>query len=85
METTTKVKNEVRPLFKIASEISKDWSTINNFAIPYLDAMESLNKISDRYLYMSGENIVSNFLLNATCWKGDTAERIKTELRTMLD
>lgn len=85
MEITTKVKNEVRPLYTIANEINKDWGRNINFgAKPYLQAMMSLDKITDNYICDSGKSIVRYFLSNASSWRGETAKRIKAELKTML-
>jgi hypothetical protein len=70
---------KARPLYEIAREIRKNWNTNNSgtvlspYARPYLEAMETLDSINDRY-----------FLGNATSWKGDTARRIKKELNAML-
>ena len=72
-----------RPLSVIASEIRKDWAKVYFGAAPYLDAMQSLNKITDKYIYDSGKSIVLYFLANAGSWKGETAKRIKAELKAM--
>ena len=74
-----------RPLYEIAREIRRDWGSKVNFgAKPYLDAMGSLDKISDNYFYDSGESVVAYFLSNASTWRGDTARRVKAELKEML-
>jgi hypothetical protein len=81
MSTTT----ELRPLSVIANEIRKDWGTKIYFgAKPYLDAMVTLNTINDKYMYDSGKSIVIYFLANAQTWRGETAKRVKAELKTML-
>lgn len=73
-----------RPLCEIAAEIKKDWGAKVNFAAkPYLDAMASLNSISDNYGWDSGKSIVLYFLANAASWRGETAKRIKAELKAM--
>lgn len=73
-----------RPLCKIAAEIKKDWGAKVNFAAkPYLDAMASLNSINDDYFFDSGKSIVCYFLANAGTWRGETAKRIKAELKAM--
>jgi hypothetical protein len=77
-------KTAVRPLYEIASEIRKDWKPVNYAAKPYLEAMESLDKITDKYIMDSGRSIVAYFLSNASTWKGDCARRIKKELNAML-
>ena len=74
----------MRTLSAIANEIRKDWTKPYFGAVPYLQAMQSLQSISDPYGYDSGESIVRYFLSNATSWRGDTARRIKAELKGML-
>lgn len=75
---------QTRPLHEIASEIRKDWGSKVNFAArPYLDAMATLNSINDSYGWDSGKSIVLYFLSNAASWRGETAKRIKAELKAM--
>jgi len=80
----TKATTDVRPLYAIAQEISKDWKPVNYGAKPYLEAMETLNKITDPYMADSGTSIVAYFLANAATWRGEVARRVKKELNTML-
>lgn len=80
--------NVPRPLYQIASEIRKDWKATSKNGIyfgakPYLDAMECLNSINDNYGADSGKSIVLYFLSNASTWKGETAKRIKAELKKL--
>jgi len=72
-----------RPLFEIAAEIRKDWQKVYFGAVPYLDAMRQLTYITDDYYFDSGKTIVLYFLGNAQTWKGETAKRIKAELKAM--
>jgi len=75
----------VRPIFEIANEIRKDWGSKLYFgAEPYLDAMQSLDAITDKYILDSGRSIVAYFLANAQTWRGETARRVKAELNAML-
>jgi hypothetical protein len=67
----------------IAREISKDWSSPYFGAVPYLQAMGSLDSIKDNYIYDSGRSVVSYFLANASTWRGETARRVKAELKAM--
>jgi hypothetical protein len=78
METNT------RPLYAIADEIRTDWSNVYFGAKPYLDAMGTLNLISDSYYLDSADSIVRYFLSNASSWRGETARRVKAELKGML-
>jgi len=73
-----------RPLYEIANEIRKDWKQVNFGAKPYLDAMSSLNKPTDNYGMDSGKSIILYFLSNASTWKGDTAKRVKAELKAII-
>lgn len=73
----------MRPLYEIAREIRKDWKNVSPYAAPYLSAMATLESIEDNYIFDSGRSIVAYFLANAGSWRGETAKRIKAELRTM--
>jgi hypothetical protein len=81
MTTTT----TTRPLYSIAAEIRRDWVRPYFGAVPYLDAMQHLGDITDRFYYDEGSSIVRYFLANATTWKGETARRVKAELKAMLN
>ena len=74
-----------RSLDQIAREIRKDWgSKVNYAAKPYLDAMAELDEIESMYGCDTAKSIVIYFLSNATSWRGETARRIKAELKGML-
>ena len=74
----------VRNLSEIAREIKKDWTTVYFGAVPYLDAMSTLETVNDNYGMDSGKSIVAYFLANAGTWRGDVARRVKKELNIML-
>jgi hypothetical protein len=74
----------MRSISDIAYDIRADWKKPYFGAVPYLEAMYGLNSINDNYYYDSGRSIVLYFLSNATTWKGETARRIKVELKKML-
>ena len=74
----------MRPLYEIAREIRKDWKNVSAYAAPYLQAMFSLDSVNDDYGFDSGRAIVSYFLANAGSWRGETAKRIKAELKAMV-
>jgi hypothetical protein len=77
-------QTEKRSLSTIASEIRKDWGSKVNFAAkPYLSAMAGLDTIEDQYGYDSARSIVLYFLSNASSWRGETAKRIKAELKSL--
>lgn len=74
----------MRPLHVIAREIARDWGAKTYFgAVPYVEAMASLDKISDAYGMDDAKSIVVYFLANAGTWRGDTAKRVKAELKAM--
>lgn len=75
---------ETRKLYQIANSISIDWKNVNYAAKPYLEAMGSLEAITDNYYMDSGRSVVLYFLGNATSWRGETARTIKAELKALL-
>ena len=74
----------MRNLSEIASEIRSNWSNVYFGAVPYLDAMSTLNSINDNYYLDSGRSIVAYFLANAGTWRGEVARNVKKELNKML-
>jgi hypothetical protein len=74
---------ETRSLNTIAREIKREWTKPYFGAVPYLDAMLSLNGVNDQYGFDSGKSIVLYFLANAGSWRGDKAKQIKNELKLM--
>lgn len=75
--------NGHRPLRQIAREIRDDWKNMSVYARPYYEAMADLNKITDSYGADSAYSVVVYFLSNAASWKGETARRVKAELKKM--
>lgn len=77
---------KMRTLHEIAFEIQRDWKGMgpNHPAFPYLGAMNFLDTIEDFYGYDSARSIVNYFLANAGGWRGETAKRIKAELRKLV-
>ena len=84
---------QTRSIAKIAQDIINDWAGVApNYsadriyfgAHPYLSAMIYLDSISDHYYADSARSIIAYFLANAGTWKGETARRIKKELKDML-
>jgi len=73
-----------RPISTIAAEIEKDWGgKVNYAARPYLAAMHSLTTIKSTYGADSAKSVLLYFLSNASSWKGETAKRVKEEIRTL--
>jgi hypothetical protein len=73
-----------RPIYEIADEIRKEWPKPYFGAVPYISAMRSLNSIHDSYGWDDGKSVVLYFLSNATTWRGESARRIKAELKAIL-
>lgn len=69
---------------QIANEIRSDWKKVSPYAEPYLSAMETLESFSDNYLMDSGKSIALYFLANAGAWRGETARRVKDELKAQV-
>ena len=66
----------------IANEIQQDWGEKVNYAArPYLEAMDTLTCIEDTYILDSAKSIILYFLANAQTWRGETAKRVKAELK----
>jgi len=80
---TKKANIENRSLSVIAREIKSDWKNVYFGAKPYLAAMMCLNSIDDQYGFDDAKSIVLYFLANAGTWRGDTAKRVKAELKAM--
>jgi len=73
-----------RPINHIAGEIEVDWAKVNYAARPYLDAMFSLTTVDENYGYDTGRSVVAYFLSNASSYRGETARKLKAELKAML-
>jgi hypothetical protein len=82
--SVTATKHTARPLHEIAREIRRYWPTITPHAKPYMNAMMSLDSITDQFYADDAQSVVLYFLSNAGTWKGDQARRIKMELKSML-
>ncbi len=74
---------QLRPLRAIAQEVKWNWKNVYFGAVPYLDAMMSLNSIDEMYGMDSARSIVLYFLANTSTWRGDIARRIKKELNEL--
>jgi hypothetical protein len=80
----SKTAAESRSINAIADEIYGDWKNVNYAAKPYLEAMMHLNSMSDKYYEDSAKSVVTYFLSNATTWRGETAQALKAELKSMV-
>ena len=76
-----------RTLADIAAEIRGDYTARSNYAaLPYLDALSQLHTADLDTGYYADDNrtLVLYLLSNLTGWRGDTARRVKAELKAML-
>ena len=73
----------MRAIKDIAKEIRSDWKKPYFGAVPYLEAMETRHASEDNDCMGAAKTIVLYFLANATTWRGETARRVKAELKSM--
>jgi hypothetical protein len=74
----------MKTISTIAREISREWKNVNYAAKPYLQAMYSLDSVTDSYYQDSAKSIVSYFLSNASGYRGDTAKAHKAALKAIV-
>jgi hypothetical protein len=70
-------------LQECCAAIRKDWKNINFAAKPYLEAMESLQNLSQNYGLDSGKSMSLYFRSNAATWKGEVAKAVKKRLQVL--
>ena len=75
-----------RTFQQIARDIKSVWLNVYFGAIPYLEAMLTLDTSdsNDMYLYDTAGDIVRYFLANAQTFRGADANKLKAELKSML-
>jgi hypothetical protein len=73
-----------RTIAQIARDIRADWKAPYFGAVPYLQAMNSLESADDSYGYDSARSIINYFLANASTWRGEKAREIKKELNNLI-
>ena len=76
--------SNLRPLHTIAGEALADTTLKGNarrYARPYLRALTTLSTSADRYGADDGRTIIAYALANLQTWRGDSARRVKAELR----
>ena len=71
-------------IYQIAAIIKNACPEIYFGASVYIEAMQSMDKITDNYYEDSGPEIVAKFLVNASTWRGETARAVKKELNRRL-
>jgi hypothetical protein len=83
MSQNTKIP-VTRSISAIARDIREDWGAKVSFAAkPYLQAMLTLHENCPAYGHDSGESIVRYFLCNASSYRGEKANALKAELKTL--
>lgn len=84
-ETTT---TEPRPLHEIGAEMATDWaakpSGIYFGAVPYLQALQTMSWMTDKFGEDDAYTVVMYLLSNAKYYRGPVAKRIKAELNARL-
>lgn len=76
-----------RTFQQIARDIKSVWLNVYFGAVPYLEAMLTLDTSdpNDVYLYdTTARDIVRYFLANAQTFRGADANKLKAELKSML-
>lgn len=75
-----------RTFQQIANDIKSIWLNVHYSAVPYLEAMLTLDTTDPNalYYYYKAEDVVRYFLANAQTFKGTDAKRLKAELESML-
>lgn len=84
LSATIPTKPTPRSLLVITEEIKKDWKNIPQHVRPYIEILATLNNPNDHYGYDLGKDLIKHFLTAARTWRGETARRVKQELKTML-
>lgn len=74
----------MRAIHEVAAEIKQDWKKVYFGAVPYLEAMGCLTTIDEPYYAEDAKTVVLYFLANANTWRGETARRVKQELKEMV-
>lgn len=75
-----------RTFQRIANDIKSTWLNVYFGAVPYLEAMLTLDTTDPNapYYYNKAGDIVRYFLANAQTFRGADAKRLKAELESML-
>ena len=77
-----------RPLYEVACEIRQDYAKqgkpVYYSAKPYVDAMAQLDGLDGRFYEDSAVSVVTYAVSNLGPWRGETATRVKAELKAAL-
>ena len=80
-KTAVPESNKPRPIHVIAYDIKREWIKPYFGAVPYLDAMCTIQTIDDYYGMDDAKSIILYFLANASSFRGDKARELKAELK----
>lgn len=75
-----------RTFQQIARDIRSTWLNVYFGAVPYLEAMLTLDTSdpNSKYHLITAGDVVRYFLANAQTFRGADARRLKAELKSML-
>jgi hypothetical protein len=73
-----------RAISAIALDIVKAWHNPYYGAVPYLEALLTLNTIDDMYICEDAHSVILYFLSNAATFRGPQAKVLKAELKALL-
>ena len=77
-----------RSIYEIAEDIRADYAdrgkSVHYSAKPYVEAMLYLDTMQDSYFEDSAHSVMTYALSNLSSWRGETARRVKAEMREML-
>ncbi len=71
-------------LATVARIVRGDWKNVYFGAVPYLDALGTMDYVNPKgqmYLFDDAVSVVLYFLSNANGWRGDVARAVKAELK----
>ena len=80
------MNKDKRTFQQIAKDIKSTWLNVYFGAVPYLEALLTLDTIDPNamYCYDTARDIVMYFLANASTFRGADAKRLKAELKLMI-
>lgn len=80
------MKENKRTFQQIARDIKSTWLNVYIGAVPYLEALLTLDTINSSAMYHNDTagNIARYFLANAQTFRGADARQLKAELKSML-
>lgn len=76
-----------RTFQRIARDIKSTWLNVYFGAVPYLEALLTLDTTDPNamYYYDTAGDVARYFLANAQTFRGADAERLKEELKTLIN